>query len=370
MTDEPAAAEPPTTPPTSSRPLLELRRSCTRFLNGHGTRPPKVVLAEVHEVLGDVEADRYGEGGVVTELETEVAALLGKPAAVLMPSGTMAQQIALRVHADRTGRRTVLWHPTCHLALWEDQAAERLHGLHGRPVGDAAVADHAGRPRGGRRVRRRAADRAAAARDRRPAAGVGRPGRADRAGPLARHRHPPRRRAPARVAAALRPAGGRGRCAVRQRLPLALQGSRRHQRLPARGRGAAGRRGPRVAAPARRDAVRALALRGRRSRRAAAARARGCRRTSSTRGRSRPSWRPSTACSSCPDPPVTNMMHVYLRGDAERLDAAIRRIATERGLWTWPKTVDQRAARLAGGRAHGRRRDAGVRAGRGARAGG
>ena len=54
-----------------------------------------------------------------------------------MPSGTMAQQIALRVHADRTGRRTVLWHPTCHLALWEDQAAERLHGLHPRPVGDS-----------------------------------------------------------------------------------------------------------------------------------------------------------------------------------------------------------------------------------------
>jgi hypothetical protein len=96
-----------------------------------------VVLAEVHEVLGDVEADRYGEGGVVTELEGEVAALLGKPAAVLMPSGTMAQQIALRIHAERTGRRTVLWHPACHLALWEDQAVERLHGLHPRPVGDA-----------------------------------------------------------------------------------------------------------------------------------------------------------------------------------------------------------------------------------------
>ncbi len=122
--------------PTAEPTADELRAGCDRFLLGHGDRPPSVALAEVHDVLGDVTADRYGDGGVVEELESEVAALLGKPAAVLMPSGTMAQQVALRVHADRTGRRTVLWHPTCHLALHEDQAAERLHGLHPRPVGD------------------------------------------------------------------------------------------------------------------------------------------------------------------------------------------------------------------------------------------
>ena len=31
----------------------------------------------------------YGDGGTVTVLEDEVRALLGKPAAVFMPSGTM-----------------------------------------------------------------------------------------------------------------------------------------------------------------------------------------------------------------------------------------------------------------------------------------
>ena len=132
----------------------ELRAGCDRFLLGHGERPPSVVLAEVRDVLGDVVPDRYGEGGVVADLEAEVATLLGKPAAVLMPSGTMAQQVALRVHADRAGRRTVLWHPTCHLALHEGQAVERLHGLHPRPIGDPRllitladleeVAEHAG----------------------------------------------------------------------------------------------------------------------------------------------------------------------------------------------------------------------------------
>jgi threonine aldolase len=114
----------------------ELRTSCTRHLCGHGRRLPADVLAEVRDVIGDVAPDRYGEGGVVAELEAEVAALLGKPAAAFMPSGTMAQQIALRVHADRTARRTVLWHPTCHLELHESQAPARLHALQGRPVGD------------------------------------------------------------------------------------------------------------------------------------------------------------------------------------------------------------------------------------------
>jgi threonine aldolase len=110
-----------------------LRARCTRFLNGHGVRWPAEVLAELPP---DIEIDRYGEGGVVAELERAVADLLGKPAAVFMPSGTMAQQIALRLHADRTNRRTVAFHPTSHLELHERQAYQRLHGLIGRTVGD------------------------------------------------------------------------------------------------------------------------------------------------------------------------------------------------------------------------------------------
>jgi threonine aldolase len=42
----------------------------------------------------------------------------------------------LRVHADRRNRTTVLYHPQCHLEVHELGAAERLHGLHGRSVGD------------------------------------------------------------------------------------------------------------------------------------------------------------------------------------------------------------------------------------------
>jgi threonine aldolase len=88
------------------------------------------------EIPRDIERDVYGEGGVVGELEGEVAKMLGKPAAVFLPTGTMGQQIALRVHADRRNSRTVLWHPFCHLADNEADGYRRLHGLHGKAVGE------------------------------------------------------------------------------------------------------------------------------------------------------------------------------------------------------------------------------------------
>ena len=114
--------------------LADLRYQCARTLNHHGQRTPQEVLAELP---AEVAPDRNGSGGVVDELEEEVARLLGKPAAVFMLSGTMAQQIALRLHAERTGHPTVALHPTSHVVLHEGDAAARLHGLRTRPVGDS-----------------------------------------------------------------------------------------------------------------------------------------------------------------------------------------------------------------------------------------
>jgi threonine aldolase len=113
--------------------LAALRDQCTVFLAGHGPVTAARLLAGIP--VGTVP-DRYGDGGVVAELEAEVAGLLGKPAAAFLPSGTMAQQSVLRVHADRRQRRTVVFHPMCHLDRHEEQAFQRLHGLTGRPAGN------------------------------------------------------------------------------------------------------------------------------------------------------------------------------------------------------------------------------------------
>jgi threonine aldolase len=118
--------------------MAALRAGCDRALGGHGLRSTADSLAEMATLSpAELEIDWYGAGGAVTALEAEVRELLGKPAAVFMASGTMAQQIALRIHADRRGRRVVAFHPTCHLELHEDKAYQRLHGLVGRAVGDA-----------------------------------------------------------------------------------------------------------------------------------------------------------------------------------------------------------------------------------------
>lgn len=108
------------------------RAACTDSILGDGLVKPATLLASI-----DPEAvpDTYGDGGVVAELERCVAELLGKPAAVFLPSGTMAQGATLRVQADRRTTRTVVWHPACHLDRHEGQAHARLHHLIGRPVG-------------------------------------------------------------------------------------------------------------------------------------------------------------------------------------------------------------------------------------------
>jgi len=119
--------------PANDADLTALRDRCTKFLHGHGPVRAADLLATIP---ADTAVDRYGDGGVVSALEAEIAGLLGKPAAVFLPSGTMAQQAVLRVHADRRGRRTIVFHPMCHLEQREGQGYRRLQMLAGRKAGD------------------------------------------------------------------------------------------------------------------------------------------------------------------------------------------------------------------------------------------
>lgn len=74
-------------------------------------------------------ADFYGDGPVTT-LENRVAGLLGTEAAVFFPTtGTMAQQVALRYGADRTGHPTAALHPLGHQEKWERHAYAQVSGL-------------------------------------------------------------------------------------------------------------------------------------------------------------------------------------------------------------------------------------------------
>ncbi|MBT2403397.1 MULTISPECIES: low specificity L-threonine aldolase [unclassified Streptomyces] len=73
-------------------------------------------------------ADVYGDG-VVGRLEQRVAELLGMEDAAFFPTGTMAQQIALRCWAGRTGNPVVAMHPMSHPERWEGDAVSLVSGL-------------------------------------------------------------------------------------------------------------------------------------------------------------------------------------------------------------------------------------------------
>lgn len=114
----------------------QIQRSCTRVF-GHALRTVRERLLEIADAA-DPHAypDRYGEGDLLASFERQIAELLGKEAAVFMPSGTMAQQIALRIHCDRRARNAVALHPQSHLFVSEADAFQTLHPLHGIATGD------------------------------------------------------------------------------------------------------------------------------------------------------------------------------------------------------------------------------------------
>ena len=84
---------------------------------------------EMRRAMADAEVgdDAYGEDPSVNRLQSLAAALVGKDAALLVPSGTMANQIALKVHCEpgddvlASEGAHLLWHEVGAL-LWGERA--------------------------------------------------------------------------------------------------------------------------------------------------------------------------------------------------------------------------------------------------------
>lgn len=75
-----------------------------------------------------VRYDVYGEGEFIRSFERRIAELLGYEAAVFAATGTMAQQVALRIaHRDKAG--AVAMHGSAHVYRHEREAYQRLHDL-------------------------------------------------------------------------------------------------------------------------------------------------------------------------------------------------------------------------------------------------
>ncbi|MDF1839609.1 MAG: beta-eliminating lyase-related protein [Planctomycetota bacterium] len=123
---------------------LQLRRKalmaqCQPFL-GHGIPDATAEMARVAAWCQEhkVEQDVYGSGEFIESFEGKLAALFGHGAARFMPSGTMAQCIAMRIACGPGGHFGM--HPSSHLELHEERSYSHLLGLRATLVGPFASA--------------------------------------------------------------------------------------------------------------------------------------------------------------------------------------------------------------------------------------
>ena len=104
-------------------PVVDLRSDTV-------TRPtPAMRRAIADAVVGD---DVFGDDPTVLELERRVAALAGKEAALFVPSGTMGNQLAVHVLAERSDE--VLLEAESHIYLYEQGGLAANSGLLAHPV--------------------------------------------------------------------------------------------------------------------------------------------------------------------------------------------------------------------------------------------
>jgi len=94
------------------------------------TRPtPEMRMAMAEAEVGD---DVYGEDPTVNRLEARAAEIFGREAALFVPTGTMGNQIAIRLHT-RPGQE-IICESRSHILDWEMATAASFSGCLIRPV--------------------------------------------------------------------------------------------------------------------------------------------------------------------------------------------------------------------------------------------
>ena len=84
-----------------------------------------------------IEDDDFSLGGIVSQLETEMASRLGKQAAIFIPSGTLANHLAIRKHAATQGRAVV--QEQSHIFNDTGDSIQRLSGINLVPLAQNRV---------------------------------------------------------------------------------------------------------------------------------------------------------------------------------------------------------------------------------------
>ncbi|QVL33393.1 aminotransferase class I/II-fold pyridoxal phosphate-dependent enzyme [Telmatocola sphagniphila] len=102
------------------------------------TKPtPGMRAAMANAEVGD---DVFGEDPTINKLQERVAELFGKEAGLLVPSGTMSNQICVKAHTQPGDE--LLCETTCHIYTWEAGGPAVLSGVSCRTLdGDYGILD-------------------------------------------------------------------------------------------------------------------------------------------------------------------------------------------------------------------------------------
>jgi threonine aldolase len=108
---------------SQQNPMIDLRSDTV-------TRPtPAMRTAMANAEVGD---DVYGEDPTINRLEKEAAKIFGREAAIFVPTGTMGNQIAIRLHT-RHGQE-VICEARSHILDWEMAMVAAFSGCQARTV--------------------------------------------------------------------------------------------------------------------------------------------------------------------------------------------------------------------------------------------
>ncbi len=94
------------------------------------TRPTKAMRAAM--AAAEVGDDVYGEDPTVNLLEASAAQIFGREAALFVPTGTMGNQIAIRLHTQPG--QEIICESRAHIVDWEMAMAAAFSGCHLRTV--------------------------------------------------------------------------------------------------------------------------------------------------------------------------------------------------------------------------------------------
>ncbi|WP_074406855.1 threonine aldolase family protein [Aquimarina megaterium] len=118
--------------------MYPIQNNCNIYISGHKrtTLSEEISLIQHFAKNNGISLDYFSNSDFIHKFQNEVANLLGFKEALFFPTGTMAQQILLKVNAEKTKNKNFGIHEKSHVYAFEDNAYKHLHRLKEILVGE------------------------------------------------------------------------------------------------------------------------------------------------------------------------------------------------------------------------------------------